>query len=82
MDVGEINAGYKGGMVLFSGSVTYNPATCNVGQYAMHPDYTEVKDALSLIMIAKASNKKIRVAVSQTECGAWNYPKVLRVKLI
>jgi len=81
-NVTEINAGYTDGMILFNAGDTHNPGGCAASHYAAHPDYADTKDILSLLLYAKATNSKVRIAVSQTECGAWGYPKVTRIKLL
>ena len=84
-EVGEINTGYKGGMVLFKTSAAHNnPNTsCNADFYSVKSDTAEVAHILSVLLAAQRSGANIQVGVNSSTCSSDGnkYIAVSRVRI-
>jgi len=80
--LGQINAGYLDGKIIFSADEMHNPASCATNHYEVNASDADVTAALSLLLVAQSRGASVQVAVHQSKCGVSNYPLVTRIKLL
>lgn len=84
-ELGQINTGYKGGMILFKTTGKHhNPnSSCNAHYYSVKSDTANVNHILSVLLAAQRSGAKIQVGVNSNTCSsdANKYIVVSRVKI-